>query len=108
MTRDSRPRVLGACRDTLVTVVDTPNFGRDYFTRDQVADREAMRAEAEAESKTRQRSAPTHITDLLTCQVRRSKPAACDTATRSLPESLPSAQEFLMYCSFSHRLSLRT
>ena len=57
-----------AAVDTLVTVVDAPNFLRDFYSREQVVERERMKGEA-GETEEGKAMQAQHVSTLLVAQV---------------------------------------
>ena len=76
--------------DTLVTVVDAPNFERDYFSRDQVLERKNLRVEA-----TDAKMAAAHVSELMTEQVEFANVIVLNKASSVSAESRARTQKIL-------------
>ena len=69
--------------DTLVTVVDAPNFARDFFTREQVVEHKALRKEA-----TDAKMDGGHVAELMTEQIEFANVIVVNKASAVSTESL--------------------
>jgi G3E family GTPase len=69
--------------DTLVTVVDAPNFERDFFTREQILERKTLRVEA-----TDAKMKGAHVSELMTEQVEFANVVVLNKASSVSAESL--------------------
>jgi G3E family GTPase len=76
--------------DTLVTVVDAPNFERDYFSREQVLERKNLRAEA-----TDAQMAGAHVAELLTEQIEFANVVVLNKASSVTSVSLARTREII-------------
>lgn len=76
--------------DTLVTVVDAPNFERDFFSREQVLERKDLRAEA-ADA----RAVGAHVSQLLTEQIEFANVIVLNKSSLVSAESLASTRKII-------------
>ena len=74
--------------DTLVTVVDAPNFERDYFTREQILERKNLRAEAGGDGK----MVGKNVTELLTEQIEFANVIVLNKVSEVSPDSITKVQ----------------
>ena len=76
--------------DTLVTVVDAPNFERDFFSREQVLERKNLRKEAGDAA-----TAGAHVSELMTEQVEFANVVVLNKASSVSPESLTKTKQII-------------
>ena len=76
--------------DTLVTVVDAPNFARDFFTREQVVEHKALRKEA-----TDAKMDAGHVAELMTEQIEFANVIILNKASSVSAESLAQSKQII-------------
>ena len=76
--------------DTLVTVVDAPNFARDFFTREQVFEHKSLRKEA-----TDAKMDAGHVAELMTEQIEFANVIILNKASNVSAESLQESKQII-------------
>ena len=85
--------------DTLVTVVDAPNFARDFFTREQVVEHKSLRKES-----TDGKMGGSHVAELMTEQIEFANVIVVNKASNVSAESLAETKDIIAGLNPSARI----